>query len=383
MRTFLFAVIAACGTAIAASGQALSPTAKISLLTCGAGEELYSAFGHSAVRVCDPSQQLDLVFNYGTFDFNAPGFYTDFVRGKLNYMLHVTRFDYFLFAYEAEQRWVFEQVFDFTPEQQQRVFAFLANNSLPENKYYLYDFLFDNCTTRIRDLLETECRGELVFPAQPLDPPPAFRALLEPSLRTMPWSKLGIDILLGSRTDRTATPREYQFLPAFFSEAVGGAVLNGQPAVAESGYLFRPVLPPLHKTPWFTPATLFIALLLAVGIATWAKLPLRGFDAAWFMLLGVFGLFLVFMWAGTDHYVTKANFNLLWAFPAHVLAGAALCRKRRPRWVRVYFAATLVGCVLLCVCWALLPQHLNGSLFFVVLLTGLRSFMLAEFRFIK
>jgi hypothetical protein len=289
-------------------------------------------------------------------------------------MLSVTKFEYFMFAYEADQRWVFEQALNLTPEQKQEIAAFLINNSLPENKYYLYDFLFDNCTTRIRDLLEEKCSGQLVLPDKPLDKHPTFRNLLYPYLRTMPWSKLGIDLLLGSRTDRVATPREYLFLPEFLSEAIGGAVLNGQPAVAESRYLFRPVAQPPQRASFFTPAALFLVLLIIAGIATWAKLPLKGFDAAWFLLLGLFGLFLTFMWAGTDHYVTKANFNLLWAFPTHAVVAVAILRKRRPLWVRWYFAATLLACILLCILWPLLPQHLNSSLIFVTLLTGLRAF---------
>jgi hypothetical protein len=360
--------------AFAASGQPFSPATRISLLTCGAGDELYSTFGHSAVRVCDTTRQLDLVFNYGTFDFNEPHFYANFVRGKLNYMLSVTKFENFMFAYEAEQRWVLEQTLHLAPEQKQKVAAFLIRNSLPENKYYLYDFLFDNCTTRIRDLLETECGGQFVLPNQPLNRPPTFRELLYPHLQTMPWSKLGIDLLLGSRTDRVATPREYLFLPAFLSEAMDGALLNGQPAVAESRYLLRPGAQPAQGAPFFTPAMLFGLLLVLAGLATWIKLPLKGFDAAWFLLLGLFGLFLLFMWAGTDHYVTKANFNLLWAFPAHAVVAVALLRKRRPRWVKWYFIGTSAACILLCIFWALLPQHLNTSLLFVTLLTALRAF---------
>ena len=373
MRIRVFTLVAACCAAFTAGGQTLSPAAGISLLTCGAGGELYSTFGHSAVRVYDPEQSLDLVFNYGTFDFNTPHFYSDFVRGKLNYMLNVTRFDHFLFAYEAEQRWVFEQQFNLTPEQKEQLFAFLVNNSLPENKYYLYDFLFDNCTTRIRDLLETEC--QITLPDKPLNHRPTFRALLYPHLTAMPWSKLGIDLLLGSRTDRVATPREYLFLPEFLMKALDNATVNGKPAVAGSHYLLPPDKQASYGAPFFTPAVLFIALLIAAGVATLLKLPLRGFDAAWFLLLGLFGLFLVFMWAGTDHYVTKANFNLLWAFPGHAVAAVALLRKRRPRWVRWYFAATLLLCALLCIFWTLLPQHLNSVLFFVVLLTGFRAFV--------
>ncbi|MDR3351234.1 MAG: DUF4105 domain-containing protein [Prevotellaceae bacterium] len=378
MRTCLFIILSVCCAAFSVNGQPLSPAARISLLTCGAGDELYASFGHSSVRVRDTVQQIDLAFNYGTFDFNDPHFYANFVRGKLNYMLHVTKFANFLFAYEAEQRWVFEQELNFTPEQRQDVFAFLINNSLPENKYYLYDFLFDNCTTRIRDLLETACGEQLALPDKPLAPPPTFRALLHPYLHTAPWSQLGIDILLGSRTDRPASPREYLFLPDFLSEAVGSAQLNGQPAVAESRYLFRPDGQPPHNAPCCTPTVLFFALLVIVGIATLARLPMKGFDAAWFLLLGLFGLFLLFMWAGTEHYVTKANFNLLWAFPAHAAVAIALLRKRRPRWVKWYFAVTFPACILLCIFWTLVPQYLNSSLIFVTLLTGLRAF--AELR---
>ncbi len=370
LRTFAFLILAM--VCLPATAQTLSPTAKISLLTCGPGEELYSSFGHSAVRVCDTAQKLDIVFNYGTFDFNAPNFYLNFVRGKLNYKLSVVNFGLFMFEYETSERWVVEQEFQLTHEEKEKVFAFLLHNRLPENCYYLYDFLFDNCTTRIRDLLENLFAEQLVFPNVPLEPAPSFRTMLHAYLTEMPWSELGIDIV-----DGLVAPRQYMFLPDYLLAATDGANIHGTALATPEAYLYVPETPPARKA-FFTPMVVFALLFIAVLIAYFAKLPLKWFDFSWFLILGGLGLLLVFMWVGTDHWVTKENFNLLWALPLHAFAVFFLFKKQRPQWLLWYFAVNTLLCVALLLCWQLLPQQLNNALIFVVALSGFRSYTLAK-----
>ena len=137
--------------------------AEISIITIGPGDMLYDSFGHNAIRVADPSNGKDIVFNYGTFDFNTPNFYIKFGRGKLPYALSVRPYNYFKRNYIAEKRWMKEQKLDLTYGEKVTIFDFLLNNAQPENKEYRYDFFFDNCATRIRDVLVTGLGDKLTY----------------------------------------------------------------------------------------------------------------------------------------------------------------------------------------------------------------------------
>src|SRR5205085_1968054 len=125
---------------------------QISLLTCGPGEELYSVFGHTAIRVKEDSK-FDIIYNYGTFDFDDPDFYTKFVRGKLPYSVSAENFNTFMYEYQVENRQVIEQILDLTCEEKEQLFLALRENSREENRYYRYQYLFDNCSTRPRDII--------------------------------------------------------------------------------------------------------------------------------------------------------------------------------------------------------------------------------------
>lgn len=118
----------------------LSDSAKISLLTCSSGSELYSIFGHSAIRVKDVRNRLDIVFNYGTFDFSEPNFYPNFVRGRLNYILSASHFEDFKYAYIEENRSISEQILNITKDEKQHLLDSILINYMPENRYYRYDF---------------------------------------------------------------------------------------------------------------------------------------------------------------------------------------------------------------------------------------------------
>ncbi len=144
-------------------GQAftLSDNAEISILTCSPGTELYSLFGHTAIRIHDPKNHYDQVFNYGTFDFQTPHFYLKYAQGLLPYQLTNTSFRNFMNAYLSEERSVFAQKLKLDSMQKQTLFDLLLDNSREENRFYLYNFLFDNCTTRSRDILLKSTSGKM------------------------------------------------------------------------------------------------------------------------------------------------------------------------------------------------------------------------------
>ncbi|MGZ5222406.1 MAG: Lnb N-terminal periplasmic domain-containing protein, partial [Chitinophagaceae bacterium] len=234
---------------------------RISLLTCSPGEELYSTFGHTALRVQDMQTGTDHVYNYGSFEF-GPDFYTEFIKGKLLYFLSVEDFSDFMYQYEYERRSVQEQVVLLDCNEKQNLLNALQKNAEEQNKYYRYDFLFDNCTTRAGDMVAAQSDTPVIFnnilPAET----PSFRNLLHTYLDRgqQPWSKLGIDILLGSRLDRKVTNREAMFLPDYLLKGFDSARVNRRPLVSAPVTILESSLSS-QKNSLFTPAVVFSLVL--------------------------------------------------------------------------------------------------------------------------
>jgi hypothetical protein len=361
------------------SGQVpqLSEQSHISLITCGPGEELYEGFGHTAVLVYDPVLGIETVYNYGTFNFNQPNFYLNFTRGNLLYTLATGRFGYFVRAYVHYERSVREQVLNLTLEQRQAVFEKLEWNALPENADYLYDYFFDNCSTRPRDVIEQALGGIIVYDSSHVEMPrKTIRELVDRCIkRNMPWGDLGIDICLGSPIDKVATAREYMYLPEELEKAFDHATLimseGDIPLVLEKRVLYE-APPKVEEKSWFAPQPLFVGILLALALAV-TLLRMAGFSTAWiegtiFILTGLLGWSLLLLWFGTNHTAAAYNWNLLWAFPGHLIFGMVLFRKQRPTWTRGYALFTIGLSLLLLLGWNHLPQLLHYSLKFIVVL---------------
>ena len=175
-------------------GQSFGPNTEVSLITVGPGSDLYSKFGHSAIRLNDPDQNLDIAYNYGTFDFNTPNFYPKFVRGKLDYILSVDPTKPLLRYYFRTGREVIEQKLLLSPSEVQYLADFLAENYKPENRTYQYDFFYDNCATRIRDVLE-DTRPSLQL-EEHSSSKKVYRDLLIEKLQGDPLILLGINLIL-------------------------------------------------------------------------------------------------------------------------------------------------------------------------------------------
>ncbi len=327
----------------------LSPQARISVITCGPGTDLYATFGHSAFRVWDPAREMDWVYNYGTFDFNTPNFYLKFARGKLLYALSRQEFPNFLYTYQLENRWVREQLLQLDPAQRQELFAFLERNNQPENRYYQYDFLFENCATKIPEVLQQVLGNRLTFESGHLKEAHTFRDLIQQNLDRNTWSSLGIDLALGAVIDRKARPEEYMFLPQYVRLQMDHSNLENGPLISRERVILD--LPETKPPTYFTATPLFwFLLLLGFTVALTAIDFSYGWRSRWldaflFMGTGLAGLFMLFLWFLTDHSATAWNANLLWALPTN--AGLALYafRKPRPETLRryLYIALALLG----------------------------------------
>ena len=351
---------------------------RISLLTCSPGEELYSTFGHSAYRIVDSSVSAndgyrDVVYNYGTFNFDDDGFYLKFVRGKLLYYISAENFQDFQYNYQTSGRGITEQVLNLAPAEKISIQQFLNNNLREENKYYKYDFFFDNCTTRLRDILKK--KHDSSFAIKPVMPPgTTFRQAIYQYLDRgdKQWSKLGIDILLGQPCDKVMTAEQMQFLPDNLMKCLDSA---NHPVVLthQSLYAFNEEPP---KYSLFNPLIFFSLLLVVIALLSLSKNKLaqkflQGFDGILFFSTGLLGIILLFMWFATDHSMTKNNFNLLWAWPMHIVIAFFVNSSNSN--VKKYFALTAVGMVMVLLAWFFLKQHLNVALIPFVLLLIHRS----------
>jgi hypothetical protein len=354
----------------------LSEDAKVSVLTCGPGFEFFESFGHTALRVCDTSQGMDYVFNWGIFDFSTDNFYLKFAQGQLPYMLGITTYERFAREYARDGRSMSEQTLALTFEEKQILFDSLKNNSLPENKYYHYDFFEDNCATRVRDIVQYSLQNRK-FPTEPASNTNlSFRQLFYPYADNYLWWRFGIDIALGSRSDRKASTFDYMYLPEDLMNQFDTTVLvNDSKTVVKSKQTILDELYPHSKPTGFSPNILFwilFALTVLLSFFEWKKgFYAKVFDIVLFAAIGILSLLVFYLAILSDHNATKDNLNLLWANP---LFFWVLIRLRKTNNIVLYL---LLGClaVLILGFWVL-PQSFNNAFYPIWLILALRLILL-------
>lgn len=338
----------------------ISPEAEISVVTCAAGQELYSTFGHSAFRLKDPYHGYDVIYNYGSFDFRTPNFYIKFAQGKLPYQLAVNRFKNFVRIYKYEKRWIKEQVLDLTHEQNQQLIDFLQKNAMPEHRDYKYDFFFDNCATKIRDVLQQNLGNDLVFNEDHLTEENTFRDLIYQNISKNTWSSVGIDIALGSVIDRNATAAEHQYLPYYVFDAINNATINGKPLVKKEALVLdipeQKASSNLVLSPYFIFSIIAIIILLLTYFDYKKQRRSRWLDFVLFLLNGLGGLLIVLLWFATDHTATANNFNFLWLFLPNLLIAFLLLSKEPKKWISTYITVLLALLLLMLLLWILKMQ---------------------------
>lgn len=337
----------------------LSEGSEISIITIGPGAELYDKFGHSAFRIQDSVTGQDVVFNYGEYDFNTPNFYLKFAQGKLLYQIGAEYFDSFFPRYVAQNRWMKEQTLNLTLSEKQAISDYLWNNLKPENKKYKYDFFFDNCATKMRDVIQKVLGNKLDFKEDHINEELTFRQLIQQNLQTNSWGSLGIDIALGAVIDRKAKPIEYQFLPEYVYEAAANAVINrngtSESLVKKTTLLFENTPTPAENNFLLSPLFvlgMFCILIIFVTYRDYKrKVRSRYLDTFLFFFTGLVGIFLLLLWFATDHTATANNYNLLWAFPISILALFAISKKSASIKLKRYVLLLLLLLALLCIHW--------------------------------
>lgn len=340
---------------------------RVSLLTCSAGQELYSTWGHTAIRVTDSSGQLDMVFNYGTFDDTDPDFYAKFTRGLMIYALSAYPFSDFLEEYRLQGRGVIEQSLLLSCAERTRLFNALRLNAQNENRFYEYYFSTDNCTTRAKDMIVKNSGEPIIFKSFLSSPPPSFRNLVHVYLdkNNQPWSKLGIDILLGSNLDKKVSTEQSMFLPDYLMKGFENAYINGHSIVTETKTILNTPDQPEETSTVLTPFIIFSLFALLVLVLSFVKNAvikkmLNLFDILFFLALGLLGILLLTLWIIRIDDVCRNNFNLLWALPTHLPVAVLLLKNKK--WIRSYFKIVVLLTAGTAAAWWLIPQQLNTAI---------------------
>ena len=334
----------------------LSEVAEISVLTIGPGASLNDAFGHNGFRIKDRVFHIDLVFNYGVYDFDTPNFYSKFARGKLNYKIGVNYYEDFYEGYKSQNRTIKEQVLNLTQSEKQSLYDYLLNNYKPENKYYLYDFFYDNCATKIKDVMPIVLKEDIDFNEPEGFEQKTFRRLIHDHVDRNSWGGFGIDIALGSVIDKKATAEEHMFLPKYiyvFFEST--TIKNGEPLVKQSNVLYKKTEVPESNDFLTSPLFVFGVIGFLILFVTFFDYKNNRqslwLDVSIFTFTGIVGLIVLLLWFATDHSATAQNYNVLWAFALNLCMIPQLFKKTLNTWFIKYLKFLIILLCLLTLHW--------------------------------
>jgi len=301
-----------------ASDYPLSSSSTISLLTCAKGERFFESYGHSAIRVKDTVNNADVVFNYGAFNSSENQFYLDFLMGKPTFYLVIVPTADFLKEYESENRAVTASYLNLSIAQRQRIFDYLLWNADQQNYAYQYDFVYNNCATKINDILIDQLSEDGIFslPKIPVDEKYTLKEMLIQDIANHPLGSLGFYTILGVKLDKYPTTREWIFLPKNLKTALEKATLNGLPLVTKKNVIVRAFENKNNSGDYSIKLILIITSILPLATFLFRCKILNLFmSQAILFLLGSLGLFLTCMCVFTNNDSTYWNWNLLWANP--------------------------------------------------------------------
>lgn len=363
----------------------LSPTAEISIITAGPGEFLYEGFGHSTIRVQDKNLELDLAYNYGIFDFNAPNFYLNFVKGNLFYKLEKYPFHYFVRSYNQQHRWVKELTLNLNQREKQQFFEYLENNAVPENAVYSYDPFFNNCATKLRDITDSILQENVVFSTTHLTTKESLRELMNKEISWNSWGSFGINLALGNRLDKIASEKEYMYLPdyvytgfknaAVIHNGVREKLIKKEQLILKYKELSVPVA-------MLNPFVLF-SLLMCIGLwITYSDIKkqqrTKWLDFLLFFSTGLLGALILFLWFFTNHSTAPNNYNFLWAFAPNLLIAFYSLQKHPKKWFQKYVQFLLLLLLIIPLIWIGNIQLLPISIIPLLILLSVRYIALTR-----
>lgn len=362
----------------------LSVFSEISIVTSGPGENLYEKFGHTAIRVKDPALQLDIIYNYGIFDFNGPTFYVDFTRGFMKYKLAHYPFYLSLKSAKEDKRWVKQQVLNLTTDEKNAVFAFLNKNATPENASYLYDPFFNNCATKPRDIINKVLDNKIIW-TDDFTSNLSLRQLMNNEINQNTWGSVGINLALGNRLDKKATAQEYLYLPDYVFDALALSKIKKYgkelPLVTKTQTLLD--FKEKSKGKEIVSPFLVFSLLFLIGLFITYKDVKNNNRTKWldfilFFTTGLVGVLIIFLWFFTNHSTAPNNFNILWAFPLNIMIAFFLFKKNQSKWIRKYILLLIIFLVIIPIIWITKTQLFNWALIPLLLLLLIRYFFLQK-----
>ncbi|MBP5136672.1 MAG: DUF4105 domain-containing protein [Paludibacteraceae bacterium] len=340
---------------------------EVSLLTCSPGDELYSAFGHTAIKV------NDMVFNYGMFNFNTEGFYLKFVSGQTDYELGVELMDGFERQYERRGRGVIEQKLNLTNEEKAALFGALIENTRPENKAYRYNFVFDNCATRPRVKIEECLKGNIQYDVR--EENDSYRKLIEQYVGEDSWIKFGIDILIGAEADKTASFFDRLFLPDELMNAFAKAKReNGERLVKETNEVVEQEENADEQEGGVTPLAATVILMTIVSIASLLfPRKLKVLDFVLFLITGLLGVVVAYLCFFSLHPLVGENYNLLWLNPLHLLIPLTVFIKKARKFLLVVYMLTALSAIVAITGYIYLPQEFNIAFLPIMVMIVVRA----------
>jgi hypothetical protein len=313
--------------------------------------------------VYDPGQNptIDAVFNFGTFDYNVDNFYLKFVRGITDYQLGIDFSTDFFVHYQDDMKMpVWEQVLNLSQSQKQALFDALLVNYQEENRYYRYNFAFDNCATRPRDMVEKAVNFAVIYPNIPANQ--TFRQMIGECLGTDTWIKFGIDLVIGSPADKIATAHERMFLPLKYKAYLDGAKLSdGKPLLVSSKQVG--FVPEEKQNSSFVSKPLFCTLLfflLVVFLSFFTKMKkLLWLDVSLYVIYGLVGFLIFFLSFFSEHPFVSGNYNLLWLNPLYLVGVFLLCSRKQQKAAYYYQIFNLAAVAIALIGFPFLPQSFN------------------------
>ena len=286
----------------------LSKDAVVSVLTCGKGNELYTVFGHTAIRIKDSINNLDVVYNYGAFDFRVENFYLKFVKGDLQYFMNASSFEEFIYEYQQENREVIQQNLNFSTVKKQQLFDKLNASLFSDERNYTYKFIDRNCTTMVVEKINETVGKKIIQKVD--DTSISYRKVLYPYFQNHFWYKLGINIIFGFKTDKNATQL---FLPVELLHSLNKSKVDGETLVTETEILLNAKTSEDEFS--FFNSIYFVALLLLILVLVNNKTLIFSY----LFILGLLGLFFSLVGFYSFHKELLWNYNVLLFNPIYLI----------------------------------------------------------------
>lgn len=359
----------------------LTPLAKISILTFGPGDDLYSKFGHTAIRIQEPSKSIDIVFDYGNFASFEDGFYWKFIQGQLDYTMGGRRYKRLIESYKAENRSIYEQELNLSFDEKKELFSFLQTNFLPENRVYSYEFFFDNCATKIPQILTKVFGDDIKYHPDYLENKYTFRELIHQKVTKNSWSGFGIDIALGADIDKKASTYQHMFLPSYVHEQLTHSTFHKKDLVKNNVVIYEAKQD--TNSIFLLSPIFWLSILLVIVILITYRDYKKNIQSKWldfflFFTTGAAGLLLFFLWFLTDHVSTVNNFNILWAFPLNSIMAFVIIKKTVPTWTPKYLWTLLILLIAVIVLWLFKIQIFSPVLVLILIALAIRYVFLLK-----